>query len=96
MILSDSEIAKAIELGHIVIKPFKEQNLGPNSYDLTLQNKLLTYCPETGILDSKLANPTKETVITDKGFTLWPNKLYLASTVEWAGSSKFVPVLEGI
>lgn len=39
-ILTDKTILKEIERGTIKIEPFNRDNLGTNSYDLTLGNKL--------------------------------------------------------
>ncbi len=36
-ILSDQAILSAMDLGEIEIEPFKEQNLTPNGYDLTIE-----------------------------------------------------------
>ena len=43
MILSGKEIAKEMENGNIIIKPFNEKQLNPNSYNLRLANELLVY-----------------------------------------------------
>lgn len=41
--LTASEIIKNIENGSIVIDPFNIQNVNPNSYDVTLGNKIIMY-----------------------------------------------------
>lgn len=38
--LSDIEILGSIAAGEIIIEPFEEENLGPNSYDLTLNKSI--------------------------------------------------------
>ena len=43
MILLDSEILVERVKGSIVIEPFNEDQLGPNSYDVRLSDKLLIY-----------------------------------------------------
>lgn len=93
MMLSGKEIKKNIELGNIIIEPFKEENLNPNSYNLSLHNELLVY--ECDVLDMKKANPTKKIVIPEEGLILEPNKLYLGRTNEYTKTNKFVPILEG-
>lgn len=42
-ILTGVAINNAIENGSIIIGKFKPENVGPNSYDLTLQNKISYY-----------------------------------------------------
>lgn len=43
MILSGKEILKEKENGNIIIEPFDEKQLNPNSYNLKLSNELLVY-----------------------------------------------------
>lgn len=42
-VLLGSSIIEEVKKGKIVIEPFHEENVGPNSIDVTLSNKLLTY-----------------------------------------------------
>lgn len=92
MILSGIEIRKKI--GHeIVIEPFNEKQLNPNSYNLRLHNEMLIY--EANELDMKKANSTKSIIIPEDGLVLEPNKLYLGRTVEYTKTDQYVPMLEG-
>ena len=92
MILSSEEI-KA-ELGkNIFIEPFNEQQLGSNSYNLRLDNKVVVY--KDSALDMKRKNDTKEIIIPNEGLLLRPGVLYLAKTVEYTRTEKFAPFLEG-
>lgn len=93
MILTGSEIIKEILFGRIRIKPFIFDNVGPNSCDLTLSNKLLVYKEKT--LDFKSSNPTDEITIPDDGYVLEQGKFYLGSTNESTGSSHYTPMLQG-
>lgn len=95
MILSDSEIEANItrKWGKIVIRPFNRENLGPNSYDLTLAPTLLVY--QNKILDSRADNPTRRIDIPEDGLVLKPGELYLGSTVEYTETHNLVPMLEG-
>lgn len=43
MILSKGHIKKALESGEVIIDPVNSENLNPNSYDLTLGNKIAWY-----------------------------------------------------
>jgi len=44
-VLLGSTIIEEVKAGKIIIDPFIEENVGPNSVDVTLSNKLLTYVP---------------------------------------------------
>lgn len=94
MILSDKQILKQIDKGNIVIDPFYIENLGPNSYDLHLSGFIKLY--KNNGLDSKGKNETFECRIDEKkGMVLEPNKVYLASTVEYTETHNLVPILHG-
>ena len=103
-ILCDQEIIKAVEKGYIYIEGFNPNReydgkggyngrLGPNSYDLSLNEKILIY---TDIpLDMKKKNETKELFIPKEGLILYPGKLYLAMTNEYTKTDNYVPIIEG-
>lgn len=92
MILSGKEILKNIG-SNIIIEPFDEKKINPNSYNLSLHNELLVY--ENDILDMKTPNPTKVIKIPEDGLLLEPGKLYLGRTNEFTSTTKYVPMLEG-
>lgn len=91
--LTDSEILKAIKAKTIVIEPFDQKNLGSNSYDVHLSKHFATYRDQ--ILDAKKHNEIDHFEITETGFVLQPNVLYLGSTVEYTETLAHVPFLEG-
>jgi dCTP deaminase len=92
MILTGHEIRR--RLGRdIVIDPFDEARLNPNSYNLTLHNELMTY--EEVVLDMKKANRIKRLEIPPEGIVLNPTQLYLARTVERTETHNLVPMIEG-
>lgn len=92
MLLSGIEIER--HLGReIYISPFDRKNLGPNSYNLTLNNELLVYTED--ILDMKKKNKYEKIIIPSDGLVLEPNKLYLGRTNEYTETIGFVPMLEG-
>lgn len=82
-----------MEAGNIIIQPFNRDNLGTNSYDVTIGNELLIYTE--GILDPRGHNRTKAIIIPEHGIILEPEVLYLASTVEQTTTFGAVPVIEG-
>jgi dCTP deaminase len=83
MILTDGEILKNLWSGNIVISPFDQKYLNPNSVDLTLNGLCKVYIDET--LDCKKPNPTREFTIPDDGYVLQPGELYLYSCNERIG-----------
>jgi dCTP deaminase len=96
MVLTGREIVKQMELGTINIHPFNPANLGPNSYDVCLNPKLLVYdLPAGATLDMKRENPTRSLVIPEEGLVLEPGILYLGCSNETATSHRFVPMFEG-
>ena len=93
MILTDKTINDEIAEGNIVIEPFIPENLGTNSYDLTLSNRLVLYTER--VLDVRKKNPSAQIIIPDEGIILQPGIVYLASTVEYTKTLKHVPILQG-
>ena len=92
MVLSGQEIKR--QLGtNIVIDPFDESRLNPNSYNLTLHDELMVY--EEVVLDMRKANRVRRMVIPREGLVLQPNQLYLGRTVEHTETHNFVPMIEG-
>ena len=92
MILSGKEIKKYMG-NEIIIDPFDESRVNPNSYNLSLHNELLIY--DNNILDMKKPNSTKKIMIPEDGLLLQPNKLYLGRTKEYTKTEKYIPMLEG-
>jgi dCTP deaminase len=93
MILSDAKIRAEMERGRIVIRPFREDCLGTNSYDVHLGPFLSVY--RGGALDARRVNPVREFRIPPSGFVLVPGQLYLGVTEEYTETHGFVPFLEG-
>ena len=92
MVLSGQEIKR--QLGtNIVIDPFDESRLNPNSYDLALHDELMVY--EEVVLDMRKANRVRRIGIPREGLVLQPNQLYLGRTVERTETHNFVPMIEG-
>lgn len=89
MILTGEEITHRVASGEIVIAPFLPENINPNSYNFRLHPHMKVY--EKGIIDIKQQKPTRDVYIGPEGLVLEPMQLYLASTIETMGSTKFVP-----
>lgn len=93
MILTGSRISEEVAMGKIVIDPFYFDRINPNSYDLTLSDRLLRY--DEVSLDMAQEPRTYEVTIPPEGYWLHPNDVYLACTVERCGSARYVTCLEG-
>jgi dCTP deaminase len=92
MILSGNEIRR--QLGsNIVIDPFNESRLNPNSYNLSLHDELLVY--EEVVLDMRKSNRVERIRIPEEGLVLTPNQLYLGRTLERTETHNYVPMIEG-
>ncbi len=92
MILSGHEIRR--HLGEkIIIDPFDERNLNPNSYNLTLHSELMIY--EEVVLDMRRPNRVRRLEIPPEGLVLNPDQLYLGRTVERTETHGLVPMIEG-
>ncbi len=92
MILTNLEIIKQYRHRNISIEPFNEELINPNSYNYRLDYEILEFdCP----LDAKVMSKPKKIILSEDGYVLQPNKLYLASTYEKIGSRKFLTQLIG-
>ena len=86
MILTGSEIKKYVENGDIVIEPFNEDQLNPNSYNYRLV-ETLTFKEDDGKYST--------VKIPEEGFVLYPDRVYLGHTLETLGSRKCAMSLIG-
>ncbi len=92
MILSGNEIRQRLG-SDIVIDPFDEKHLNPNSYNLSLHDELLVY--EEVVLDMRKSNRVTRVTIPEEGLVLTPNQLYLGRTIERTETHNLVPMIEG-
>src|SRR3972149_11105422 len=92
MILSGQAIRERLG-SDIVIEPFDESQMNPNSHNLTLHNELMVY--EEVVLDMARANRVRWIPIPDDGLVLNPNQLYLGRTAERTVTHNLVPQIEG-
>ena len=67
MILSGHEIKKRLD-SDIIIEPFDESRLNPNSYNLTLHDELIVY--EEVVLDMRRPNLVRRLTIPEEGLGL--------------------------
>lgn len=93
MILSGGAIKAATARGDIVIDPFNEAQLGPNSYDFRLGDRCKIYTED--VLDAAKKNAVTEFSIPPDGLLLRPGRIYLVNTFETMGSTTYVPIIRG-
>lgn len=94
MILTGKEIAEQKKKGNIIISPWDDKNINPNSYNLHLHDELVVYSRD--LLDMKWDNPYTTIKIPETGYILKPGQLYLARTEEYTETTgNLVPMLEG-
>lgn len=89
MILTGTEIAKQVKKDNIIITPFFENQVNPNSYNYRIGEEIICFNMVKG---KKIARLVK---IPKKGFVLRPHKVYLASTYETLGSKMYAMSLIG-
>lgn len=92
MILSGKKIKEKLG-SEIIIEPYNEKQLNPNSYNIRLHHELLVYT--SPLLDMRQPNETKKIIIPESGLILNPNTLYLGRTIEYTKTTNFVPMIEG-
>ncbi len=92
MVLSGLQIRE--QLGkNIVIEPFDETRLNPNSYNLALHDELMVY--EELVLDMRKPSRVRRITIPEEGLVLTPGQLYLGRTAERTETHNLVPMIEG-
>jgi dCTP deaminase len=103
-ILTGQEIKNQINIGHIRIGKFDENRVQPNSYDVTLGDKLSFYTLNEYFdsdnhyepyLDSMQENKMITKKIPDSGYILMPQTLYIVETVESVWSDNYIVELSG-
>lgn len=93
-ILGGKEIIRRVKEGKdIQIENFDEKKVNPNSYNLTLNEKLVIY--DEVVLDMKRENKIREIIIPESGFVLKPGRIYLAKVNEYTKTHNLVPIVEG-
>lgn len=95
-ILLKNQILREQYDNQILIEPFNKNQVGPNSYDVCLDDVLMVYdFSQMQYLDCKKENSTKLIHISAEGQVLHPNILYLGNTIEKIGSDIYLPMYEG-
>ena len=92
MILTGNEITNAIKQNKIIITPFCDNHINPNSYDISI-GKTINYYPENKVLDINVENEFITEEIPVSGFILKKNKFYFAFSKEKIQTEYYVPIL---
>ena len=90
MILTGEEIKKEYCSGNISISHFDERMINPNSYNYRLSENIKVF---NSVGEDGPSFELKK--IPQEGFVLSPGKMYLGSTLEKLGSSKYAMSLIG-
>lgn len=91
-ILTGNEIKKRLGVD-IHIDDFLEENVNPNSYNLTLHGEIAVY--DELVLDPKKENLMVKFEIPEEGYILKPGTLYLARVKEYTKTYNLVPIILG-
>jgi dCTP deaminase len=79
----------------IVIEPWDEKQLNPNSYNLTLSKNMRWYPGKLALDVRKKPLCSAHVIIPEGGFVLEPNELYLGCTNEYTESHGLIPMING-
>ncbi len=90
MILTESKIKEELKNENITIEPFSTDQINPNSYNYHLGSILKVFDRFDGH-----KSHFKEITIPEEGYVLEPKKMYLATTKEIIGSSRYAMSLIG-
>lgn len=90
MILTGDQINKEVDKGNIKIVPFDKAQINPNSYNYRLGDYIKVFSKF-----DKEKSVFKIIKIPRSGYILKPNKMYLSTTMEIIGSSKYAMSLIG-
>lgn len=91
--LTGMEIVEQIKLGNIKIEPFSMDQLNPNSYNLTVADKVAYFTND--LLDTKGKNKIEVVDIPEDGYLLVPNTLYFVNINEYTETNSFIPFISG-
>ncbi|PUA41319.1 deoxycytidine triphosphate deaminase [Pseudomonas protegens] len=84
MILTGHKIKEEVTAGRIVIEPFNDEYIEPNSYRFHLNDTILVY--KEGVVDAYDEKHIETFKIPPEGMVLYPKKFYLGCTLERMGS----------
>jgi dCTP deaminase len=87
MMLTGSQIREMVKCGEIIIDPYDETLIEPNSYGFRLGEKLMQYKKQP--IDPARKLEYQEYIIGEEGFVFKPGRFYLGHTLERIGGVPF-------
>jgi dCTP deaminase len=91
--LTGSAIMESVKTGDIVISPFSENAVNPNSYNYTLGHSVLRLTSDE--IDLLAPDDFEKLPIPEDGLVLMPGECYLGHTDEVFGSNMFASLVTG-
>jgi dCTP deaminase len=95
MILTGDEIRQEHRRGRIVIDPFSDEQVNPNSYNYRLGTEYIELRGDQCIDPATTVASSTPISIPESGMTLHPGRVYLCNTRESLGSTHYVTSLIG-
>ena len=91
--LTGNQIVQEYSRGHILIEPFDASNVNSNSYNYRLAPVL--HRLTSSLVDCRKEDDFEVIEFGEDGFILMPGELYLGTTIEEFGSTKFASLVTG-
>ena len=91
--LTGNQIVQEYSRGHILIEPFDASNVNSNSYNYRLAPVL--HRLTSSLVDCRKEDDFEVIEFGENGFILMPGELYLGTTIEEFGSTKFASLVTG-
>jgi dCTP deaminase len=91
--LTGNEIIEQVRQKRIIIEPFSDAQVNPNSYNYRLSPNLKRL--RNAVIDMRVPDEFEEIVIPESGFVLSPAECYLGATVETFGSEYYASLITG-
>lgn len=95
MILTGNKIREEVKNKRIVIEPFSEEQINPNSYNYRLGTEYIELDNDKVYDIKNIEQEFKMKRIPEDGLILDPKKIYLCNTKEIIGSTEYITSLIG-
>lgn len=95
MILTGNKIREEVKNKRIVIEPFSEEQINPNSYNYRLGTEYIELDNDKVYDIKNIEQEFKMKKIPEDGLILDPKKIYLCNTKEIIGSTEYITSLIG-
>lgn len=83
-LLPDHAIIDSVEMGNLIIQPFKPENVQPASYDITLGDAFMVFRHNLKIIDPEQRQDLMHRIVLEPGeeYVLHPGEFVLGASVE--------------